>query len=31
MSNQDQLSPVVAAFEQWRNDRKGRQVATPEH
>ena len=31
MSNQDQLPPVVAAFEQWRNDRKGRQVATPHH
>jgi hypothetical protein len=31
MSNQDQLSPLVAAFEQWRNNRNGRQVATPEH
>ena len=31
MSSQDQLSPVVVAFEQWRNDRNGRQVATPHH
>lgn len=31
MSNQDQLPPVVAAFEQWRNNRNGRQVATPQH
>jgi hypothetical protein len=31
MSNQEQLSPVVAAFEQWRNNRNGRQVATPKH
>jgi hypothetical protein len=31
MSNQDQLPPVVAAFEQGRNNRNGRQVATPQH
>jgi hypothetical protein len=31
MSNQDQLPPVVAAFEKWRNNRNGPQVATPEH
>lgn len=29
MSNQDQLINVVAAFEQWRKNRNGRQVATP--
>jgi hypothetical protein len=29
MTNQDQLPRVVAAFEQWRNNRNGRQVATP--
>jgi hypothetical protein len=31
MSNQEQLSTVVAAFEQWRNNRNGRQLTTPEH
>ena len=31
MSNQDQLPDVVAAFEQWRNNRNGCQVATPRH
>jgi hypothetical protein len=31
MSNQDQLSSVVAAFEQWRNNRNSRQVPTPQH
>jgi hypothetical protein len=31
MSNQKQLSSVVAAFEQWRNNRNGRQVPTPQH
>ena len=31
MSNQDKLPPVVAAFEQWRNNINGRQVATPKH
>ena len=31
MSNQEQLSSVVAAFEQWRNNRNGRQVPTPQH
>ena len=29
MSNQDQLSSVVTAFEHWRNNRNGRQVPTP--
>ncbi|KGJ89815.1 hypothetical protein [Thalassotalea sp. ND16A] len=29
MSNQDQLINVVAAFEQWRKNRNGRQVPTP--
>jgi hypothetical protein len=29
MSNQEQLSSVVAAFEQWLNNRNGRQVPTP--
>jgi hypothetical protein len=31
MSNQDQLSDVVAAFEQWRNNKNGSQLATPRH
>ena len=29
MSNQDQLSTVVSAFEHWRSNRNGRQVPTP--
>lgn len=29
MSNQDQLSTLVTAFEQWRSNRNGRQVSTP--
>jgi hypothetical protein len=29
MSNQDQLSRVVTAFEHWRSNRNGRQVPTP--
>lgn len=29
MQNQDLLSTVVTAFEQWRNNRRGRQVPTP--
>jgi hypothetical protein len=31
MSNQEKLSSVVAAFEQWRNNRNGRQVPTPQY
>ncbi len=29
MSNQDQLSTLVTAFEHWRSKRNGRQVPTP--
>ncbi|MBL4941388.1 MAG: hypothetical protein JKY81_06935 [Colwellia sp.] len=29
MSNQDQLSTLVTAFEHWRSNRNGRQVPTP--
>ncbi|HEY5715024.1 MAG TPA: hypothetical protein VIS54_01300 [Psychromonas sp.] len=29
MSNPEQLSSVIAAFEQWRHNKKGRQVPTP--
>ena len=29
MSNPEPLSSVVMAFEQWRNNRKGRQARTP--
>lgn len=29
MSNKDQLSTVVSAFEHWRSNRNGRQVPTP--
>jgi len=29
MSNQNQLTITVEAFEQWRNTRNGRQVRTP--
>lgn len=29
MSNQDQLSTLVTAFEHWRSKKKGRQVPTP--
>ncbi|MFQ3235659.1 MAG: hypothetical protein ACJAU1_001645 [Psychromonas sp.] len=31
MTIKDQLPRVVAAFQQWRNNRNGRQVATPDH
>ena len=31
MLNQEQLSTVVAAFEQWRNNRNSRQLTIPEH
>lgn len=30
MSNPEQLSSVIAAFEQWRHNKNGRQTATPE-
>ena len=29
MSNQDQLTTVVTAFEHWRSNRNGRKVPTP--
>lgn len=31
MSNQNQLTIVIKAFEQWRNNRNGPQVRTPAH